>query len=329
MCIVISFGILYPFSTHGVEVNPLAPSIMMFVSMALSIDYSMFMLSRFASERRAGNTVDDSVRGMLRYSAHVVLLSGVILMICYMSIVVVPVNGLETIGWGAAIAILCCILINITFSTATILAFPNFYGELEAFPSCCIRHCARICTKCPCPLCSRCSEYQDYGLDSHSKELAVSMMKDEDVMAVVDEESEVSPQNITGTDTISPPTPDDVHYSIGGAIIGAVDDMNRRVSTSVPSVVKETEDEFGGNSPVLGAGPRSIPVVVPSTGSLTRYHELWIHDWSLIVSSICSICVEFVCFFVICHVIRINELQYQRHLETQCIESIQCEKFSI
>eukprot|EP01084_Bolivina_argentea_P071588 130105_1 len=52
MVILISFGIFYPFAIYYIEVNPMAPSIMMFLSMALSIDYSMFLLSRFAEERK-------------------------------------------------------------------------------------------------------------------------------------------------------------------------------------------------------------------------------------------------------------------------------------
>ena len=104
--------------------------------MALSIDYSMFLLSRFAAERRAGKSVDDAVRAMLRYSAHVCCLSGVILIICYMAIVIFPVSGMETVGYGAAIAICMCILINVSMTTSAILAFPAFYGALYTIDRC-------------------------------------------------------------------------------------------------------------------------------------------------------------------------------------------------
>ena len=98
MTIVISFGIFYPFSINILEVNPTAPSIMMFLSMALSIDYSMFLLSRFAMERKRGSSVEDAVRAMLKFSAHVVLLSGTVLIICYQSIVIFPIAGMEVLS---------------------------------------------------------------------------------------------------------------------------------------------------------------------------------------------------------------------------------------
>ena len=150
MTIVISFGIFYPFAKHVIQVNPMAPSIMMFLSMALSIDYSMFLLSRFAEERNKGKTVDDAVRNMLKYSAHVVCLSGFILIVCYMSIVIFPIAGMETIGYGAAIAIFICILINISLTASAILQFPNFYGKLETFPSCLPKCWVKVCPFCSC-----------------------------------------------------------------------------------------------------------------------------------------------------------------------------------
>ncbi len=53
MTITISFAMYVPFARWWLEVNPMAPTIMMFVSMALSVDYSMFLLSRFAAERKS------------------------------------------------------------------------------------------------------------------------------------------------------------------------------------------------------------------------------------------------------------------------------------
>eukprot|EP01084_Bolivina_argentea_P142653 250596_1 len=160
MTIVISFGIFYPFSLSLLQINPMAPSIMMFLSMALSIDYSMFLLSRFSSELRQGKSVDESVRIMLRYSAHVVILSGTILIICYIAIIIFPISGMETVGYGAAISIFCCMIINITMTASSILAFPNYYGTLETFPTCLIRCVAKTFICCPIL-----KKYKTYGIE--------------------------------------------------------------------------------------------------------------------------------------------------------------------
>ena len=54
MNVVISMTTFLPFAKYDVVLlNPLAPSIMMFLCMALSVDYSLFLLSRFAEERRS------------------------------------------------------------------------------------------------------------------------------------------------------------------------------------------------------------------------------------------------------------------------------------
>ncbi|ETO23763.1 hypothetical protein RFI_13414 [Reticulomyxa filosa] len=127
--IVISFAFYLPFAKYWLQINPFAPSIMMFLAMALSVDYSMFLLSRFAAEIRK-----KAVKQMLAYSGHVVLLSGVVLMVSYFGLVFFPVAGMNTSGYGAVIAIACCIVINISLTASCILQFPVFYGNLEIIP---------------------------------------------------------------------------------------------------------------------------------------------------------------------------------------------------
>eukprot|EP01084_Bolivina_argentea_P142651 250593_1 len=159
MTIIISFGIFYPFAIYLLQVNPSAPSIMMFLSMALSIDYSMFLLSRFALERKNGKSVNNSVKGMIKYSGHVVCLSGIVLIVCYLALVLFPIAGMETVGYGAAVTIFICILVNITMSSSIILQFPNCFGKLETFPSYLVRCVAKICPY------NRCKKYKTYGLE--------------------------------------------------------------------------------------------------------------------------------------------------------------------
>ena len=92
-----------------------------------------------------GLNVEDSVREMMRYSAHVVLLSGFVLIICYSGVAVFPITGMDTVGYGAMIAIFYCIVVNVTFQSACILTFPKFFGNLQVLPLCCINY---ICCCC-------------------------------------------------------------------------------------------------------------------------------------------------------------------------------------
>ena len=116
LSIVISFATYVPFAKNYLNVNPLAPTIMMFLSMALSVDYSLFLLSRFANEREKGGGVHHSVQKMLSYSGHVVFLSGMVLIICYLGLGFFPLSGMDTAGYGAIISIFYCIFIPLYYN---------------------------------------------------------------------------------------------------------------------------------------------------------------------------------------------------------------------
>eukprot|EP01084_Bolivina_argentea_P054416 99791_1 len=138
MSIIISMSTFVPFGKFNIiEINPLAPSIMLFLSMALSVDYSMFLISRFTSEINKGSNIENAVREMIKYSAHVVILSGLVLIISYLGVTFFPVAGMDTVGYSAIITIIYTVLINITFTSSTILAFPNYFGQLQLVPKWC------------------------------------------------------------------------------------------------------------------------------------------------------------------------------------------------
>ena len=106
MAIIISMASIVPFAKYDVmQINPLVPSIILFLTMALSVDYSMFLISRFTAEIRKGSTVQHAVREMIKYSAHVVVLSGLVLVICYLGVTFFPVAGLDTVGFSAMLTI--------------------------------------------------------------------------------------------------------------------------------------------------------------------------------------------------------------------------------
>ena len=94
MVMVLSMSSFLPFAKYNVwKTNPMAPSIMLFLAMALSVDYSMFLVSRFSAEINKGSSVQNAVREMIKYSAHVVVLSGTVLFISYIGVTFFPVAG--------------------------------------------------------------------------------------------------------------------------------------------------------------------------------------------------------------------------------------------
>ncbi|ETO19442.1 hypothetical protein RFI_17788 [Reticulomyxa filosa] len=128
-----------PVAEYGFNVNPFAPSIMMSVTVAMSIDYSLFLLTRFREEIekqiKHGRTVDNvdvtaAIRQVTRWSGKVVAFSGFILSITYVGLVFYPMVMLQSVGLGASIAVMCTILINLTCTPALLLMFPDFFKVL-------------------------------------------------------------------------------------------------------------------------------------------------------------------------------------------------------
>ncbi|ETO21499.1 hypothetical protein RFI_15705 [Reticulomyxa filosa] len=131
---------------------------MMSVTVAMSIDYSLFLLTRFREEiekqtkRRKLNDIDTTfaIRQMTRWSGKVVAFSGFILSITYIGLVAYPMTMLQTVGLGASIAVLCTILINLTCTPALLLMFPNFFKVLGCrFPRPCERALGRLGIRFP------------------------------------------------------------------------------------------------------------------------------------------------------------------------------------
>eukprot|EP00042_Codosiga_hollandica_P039413 m.330212 g.330212 ORF g.330212 m.330212 type:complete len:811 (-) comp55607_c1_seq3:155-2587(-) len=129
MTLTSSFLIMYPIS-NAMTVVSFAPSLMMSVTIAMSIDYSLFLLSRFIEEIKVGKkSTQHAVVGMLHGAGHTVLVSGCTLAACFVGLVLFPISILRSMGLGCAIAVLLAVLINLTFTPAFILSFPVFFAN--------------------------------------------------------------------------------------------------------------------------------------------------------------------------------------------------------
>mmetsp|Transcript_8175 Transcript_8175/g.29739 ORF Transcript_8175/g.29739 Transcript_8175/m.29739 type:complete len:902 (-) Transcript_8175:16-2721(-) len=122
-----SFSLFLPFAKYVVDISPLAPTAMAFLAIALSIDYSLFLLTRFVEEVQAGADTEAALKTMLSQSGHVVAVSGCVLVICYLGVLFFPGGGIATVGLGAAFSILICMASNLTLMPCAIASFPAFF----------------------------------------------------------------------------------------------------------------------------------------------------------------------------------------------------------
>lgn len=131
--IVTAYLIMWPIAIHTVVIS-FAPDVMMSASIAMSIDYSLFLLSRYREELIAGRGSDSAVLYMISSAGHTVLVSGATLVICFLALMFFPTAMLRSTGLGCAIAVTCTILVNLSLTPALLLAFPAFFKR-SAEPS--------------------------------------------------------------------------------------------------------------------------------------------------------------------------------------------------
>lgn len=148
---------------------------MMSITLAVSIDYSLFILSRYREEIIQGLEVGAAVEQALGTAGHTVLVSGTTLavnalpcslcMSCYLCMVYrvshpavamfpeiakfcpdqvafaglgfFPTTLLSSVGVGAACAVAVTVLVNLSLTPALLLLCPGFFGNVKESCICC------------------------------------------------------------------------------------------------------------------------------------------------------------------------------------------------
>lgn len=130
--ILASFLIMYPLALVW-DIFSFVPSVMMSLVIALSIDYSLFLLTRYREEILKKKSVSESVLIMSKNAGHTITVSGLILIVCYMGLIFFPLELLSTIGLGAAVTIFITLGVNLTFTPAILLTFENFFKKFTLY----------------------------------------------------------------------------------------------------------------------------------------------------------------------------------------------------
>ena len=137
-----AFALMYPIALH-VDVGSTVPTLMLSVSIAMSIDYSLFLLSRFREEIECGVHHKRAVERMMGAAGHTVLISGTTLALCFAGITFLPLQMLRTMGIGAGATAALSVIVNLTLTPTMLLTFPKFFSDLEYNGLGCI---AKLCT---------------------------------------------------------------------------------------------------------------------------------------------------------------------------------------
>merc|ERR1712048_1020100 len=127
----LAYSVVYYIAAAGFSTSSATPGIMQSVLMAVSVDYSLFMLTRFVEELKSGQKYQKAVEESLKSAGHTVLGSGSTLMLAFMALCFFPIALFVSLALGVVFAIFFAIFVNLTLTPILLLCFPGFFGNLN------------------------------------------------------------------------------------------------------------------------------------------------------------------------------------------------------
>jgi uncharacterized membrane protein YdfJ with MMPL/SSD domain len=113
-----AFGLVGIFSQVITPVSPYAGPVTALIGLAVAIDYSLFMITRFRAERRAGQDRLGAIEVASATSGRAVFFSGLAVMISLAGLVLVPVAVFQTMAVGMIAVIAVSVLGSLMFLPA-------------------------------------------------------------------------------------------------------------------------------------------------------------------------------------------------------------------
>lgn len=109
-----------------VPLSPDIPPAMLSLSVALCLDYSLFILTRFNEIRlNPVITMQDTVNKVLRTAGHTINVSGLLIAISFFAALTLPEENLRSAGLALGITTLVCMVVSTTLGAAMLLLFGN------------------------------------------------------------------------------------------------------------------------------------------------------------------------------------------------------------
>jgi uncharacterized membrane protein YdfJ with MMPL/SSD domain len=129
---LLACAIVYPLSDILPTYSNDIPPSMISVSIALSMDFSLFLLTRFNENLKLSMPLRENVETMMRQSGHTITLSGILVSVAFFGAVLVPEGNLQAAGICLGITSLCCIAVNVTVTPSLLY----FFGSAFTKPYC-------------------------------------------------------------------------------------------------------------------------------------------------------------------------------------------------
>ncbi|GAC1444104.1 MAG: hypothetical protein NVS3B26_11040 [Mycobacteriales bacterium] len=115
--ILLSFLLLLPL-TYAIDVSFIVQFLIALIGLGVAIDYSLLLVNRWREERDHGRDNSDAVLEAMDHAGKAVLFSGVTVAIGLLSLVVLPVPFMRSVGIGGALIPLASVLTTLTLTPA-------------------------------------------------------------------------------------------------------------------------------------------------------------------------------------------------------------------
>ncbi|GBG26704.1 MmpL efflux pump, putative [Hondaea fermentalgiana] len=109
--------------------EPTTTQLVEVITLALSVDYNLFLLGRFKTEIQQGTSVPMAVYVSMHRAGHVVFMSGVTIFLVMLGFVIIPTPTIRMDGIALSTGIACCIAVNLTMTPAMLYMFPAFFSR--------------------------------------------------------------------------------------------------------------------------------------------------------------------------------------------------------
>ncbi len=125
-----AFGLLGLYSQVFNPVSPYASELVVLIGLAVAVDYSLFMITRFRSERRAGRPKMAAIETASATAGRAVFFSGLAVMISLAGLFLLPDEIFHSMALGTIAVIMVAILGSLTFVPAVLAILGDRIGWL-------------------------------------------------------------------------------------------------------------------------------------------------------------------------------------------------------
>jgi RND superfamily putative drug exporter len=115
-----AFGLLGIYSEIFSPVSPYATQLIVLIGLAVAVDYSLFMITRFRTERRRGIDTQQAIEIASGTAGRAVFFSGLAVMISVAALYILPDELFHSMALGTIAVILVAVAGSLTFLPATL-----------------------------------------------------------------------------------------------------------------------------------------------------------------------------------------------------------------